>query len=365
MVIVSVNPLVAYGIVGYDANALYPSVMRDGKFPDPLRIRRYSPSLNTIRQLIDHDNLVCAADIDIRKPEGVMGMLAGKDDAGRKDWTVSEFSGWMCEPEIRLALEIGYEITSVREVMGAQACNPFRDFVEEMYALRMQMREDGDPAHSMVKLAMNSLFGRFAIKEKPTRIEGSEGILKAQESNGWPDRYEIRFHDGHEQYQYLLDMDSLTRAPSSQYFGFSSFILSYGRERLMRAILAAGDGFLYSDTDSVYMLEEYREQFESQVSIGDELGQWKLETPEPIFKGTFWEPKCYFFENEEGEKVLVKHKGVSVRGDDGEYLDNAGDLTKPQRHKTIVSLYEALRRGLDVGIPMITEKKSARYYQEP
>jgi len=353
-----------YGIVSYDANALYPSVMFTEDFPNPKHMRRYVPTLAAIKSLIANPHQVCAADVTILRPEGVMGMLPGVDGMGRKDWTIREFEGWMCEPELRLALELGYQITEVRDLIGSQAINPFSNYVREMYDLRMQMRDDGDPAHHMVKLLMNALYGRFGIKEKPTRIEGSAGIIKAQESDGWPERYKVKFHDGHQQYQYLLDMESMSRAPSSQFFGFSAFILSYGRERLMRAILAAGDGFCYSDTDSVHLLVEYQDQFEAAIPIGSDLGEWKLETPEPIHKAIYWEPKCYVHFNEDGEKITVKHKGVLTRDDAGNFLPDAGDLTKIQRHRTIVSLYEALRRGLESGTPLITEKRSSRFYRE-
>ena len=132
----------------------------------------------------------------------------------------------------------------------------------------------------------------------------------------------------------------------------------------MRAIMAAGDGFLYCDTDSVHFLEEYREQFEAKVPIGDDLGEWKLETPEPIYQAQYWEPKCYRHFDQDGNKILVKHKGVITKDEDGNYLPDAGDLTKVQKHRTIVGLYEALRRGLEVGMPIITEKRSARFFTQ-
>ena len=128
--------------------------------------------------------------------------------------------------------------------------------------------------------------------------------------------------------------------------------------------MAAGDGFLYCDTDSVHFTEEYREQFEAQVPIGDDLGEWKLETPVPIATSKFWEPKSYVQWNEEGEKTLVKHKGVRVRDDDGNYLPEAGELTQEQTHRVVVSLYEGLRRGLRPGTPLTIKKRSSRFYEE-
>ena len=63
-------------------------------------------------------------------------------------------------------------------------------------------------------------------------------------------------------------------------------------------------------------------------------------------------------------KLLVKHKGVRVRDDKGNFKPEAGDLTKAQTHRSVVSLYEGFRRGLEPGTELVTVKKSHRFYQE-
>ena len=167
------------------------------------------------------------------------------------------------------------------------------------------------------------------------------------------------------EWPYILDNRELLKTPSSQWFGFSSFILSYARANLGKAIVAAGKHALYTDTDSVHLRVEGRERFESMMEIGDELGQWKLETPEPIAHCRYWEAKVYVHFSEDMERTLVKHKGIKVFDDDGNFKPEAGDLTQMQTTRTVVSLYEGLRRGLEPGTELVTEKKSARFYQEP
>jgi hypothetical protein len=101
------------------------------------------------------------------------------------------------------------------------------------------------------------------------------------------------------------------------------------------------------------------------MDIGDGLGQWQIETPEPIMHCRYWEPKVYVQYDQDLNKILVKHKGIKVYDEDGNFKPEAGDLTKVQTTKTVVSLYEGLRRGLEPGTELVTEKKSARFYQEP
>ena len=354
-----------HDIVSYDANSLYPSVMHDEMFPDLTSMRRYGPSLDTLRALLDSDSIVCIADVRILAPhDGIPLMLPGTDTRGRKHWTVRQHSGWMCEPELRLALDLGYAV-EVRDLIGARGIRPFRTYVRRMYDLRMEMRAQGDPAEVLCKLLMNALFGRFGIKSRPMRIEGEEQIHDAQQRDDYHERFELRFHDGAKcEWPYLLDYGAMRRPPASQWFGFSSFILSYGRERLMRGILAAGEGFAYCDTDSVHMTADRAADFEAAIPIGDDLSEWKLETPEPIPTAIYYEPKAYVHFDGEGKRILVRHKGVRGKDDKGDFLPNAGDLTKEQTHRTVVSLYEGLRRGITPGTPLVTTKRSRRFYRE-
>jgi hypothetical protein len=156
----------------------------------------------------------------------------------------------------------------------------------------------------------------------------------------------------------------MSKVPMRQFFGFSSFVLSYGRVALGRGIIAAGEHGVYTDTDSVWLRASGRERFESMIPIGDELGQWKLETPEPYGSGVFYEPKAYTLFKHDGSRGYVRHKGVQVKDDEGNWLPNAGDLSKKQTSRRVVSYYTALRHGLTAGSLHVVEKKSRRFYQE-
>jgi hypothetical protein len=211
---------------------------------------------------------------------------------------------------------------------------------------------------------MNSLYGRFGLRPKPTRIENPEDIEKAQKKKNYNERYELCFYDRKNMlYPYLLDHHSTSGSNSSQWFGFSAFVCSYARCVLAEAIIAGGEHSLYSDTDSVHIREEGKERFEELISLGDELGQWKLETPVTIAKAVYWRKKAYTWWKADGTKTKVKAKGVQVRNDNGEYLDHAGDMRKLQRSRTTVKLFSALRRGLIPGTELITEKRDSIFYE--
>ena len=363
-VFVEPGEMIYGGVHTYDANALYASQMLN-QFPDLTSISKVGPTFEALRVCLDHPDRVCAAKVRVVRPDGVPPMLPGKDGDNRRDWNITEYEGWLCEPELKLLLELGYVFEEIIDLISARAIRPFDRFVNVLYDLRMAMKAKDDPAEKIVKTIQCSLFGRFGIKERPRRIEGGEAIKKAQERDDYLERFEKRYHDGLGlQWPYLLDHGSMNRSPASQWFGFSSFILSYGRAELMRGILAAGDDILYVDTDSVHLRIESADKFTEAISIGNKLGQWKQETDEPIHAARYWEPKCYVHYDSEGERTLVKHKGVTTRDDDGEFLPSAGDLTQEQLSRTVVSLYEGLRRNLEPGTPLVTTKRSRRFFRE-
>ena len=365
------NPggLISGGVVSYDSNAMYPGRMRNCTFPDMKSIGHVGATMTGLRIELEREDRVCAAKVKMTAGEGAYLGLPNRDEVGRRDWNQPYFDGHLCEPEIKFALEHGWLVDEVSEIVSARAIRPFVNFVDNLYEIRMQMKKANDPAEKLVKLIMNSCFGRFSIKEKPMRVDGA-----ALDDLELEDDYEELlvsgmlergYYDGiAAEWPYILDNREMMKTPSSQWFGFSSFILSHARVDLGKAIVAAGEHALYTDTDSIHLRVEGQKRFESMMEIGDELGQWKLETPKPIAHCRYWEPKVYVHFGEDMERTLVKHKGIKVYDDEGKFKPEAGDLTQIQTTRTVVSLYEGLRRGLEPGTELVTQKKSARFYQE-
>ena len=362
--------LVRGGIISYDANSMYPSVMLEETFPDITSGNFMGADMTCLHHCLEDESRVFLAQLTLyaESPDAYMG-APNTDEMNRRDWNQPTFSGWMCGPEIKFLLSNGWTVGRVANVISFRAIRPFTKYVKTLYRMRIEMREQGNPNHALAKLCMNSLYGRFGIKEKPTRYDGS-ALEELMDSEDYIERMESGelergFYDGRRaEWPYVIDYSTLRKAPTSQWFGFSSFILARARVRLGEAIIAAGEDGLYTDTDSVHVRARARERFEANVSIGDELGQWKLETPEVIPCGRYWEPKAYVHYEEDGvTRRLVKHKGIMVRDDRGNYLPDAGDLTKVQTTRTTVSLYEGLRRNLEPGTEIVTEKKSSRFYR--
>ena len=353
-------------ILEYDANSMYPFVMAhpNNLYPDLTKCWRVGATETALLNIINNSEYVCWANLEMYAPEGVHKFLPVLGDDGRLDFNRSEFSGWLCEPEIRLALKEGWVIKEIHELNKSKGIRPFMGYINGLYNLRKEYKAQGDSRELLVKMAMNSLYGRYGISPKPTRIENPEDIEKAQNKKDYHERYELCFYDRKNMtYPYLLDHHSTSGSNSSQWFGFSAFVCSYARCVLAEAIIAGGEHALYSDTDSLHIKEQGKERFEELISLGNELGQWKLETPVTIAKAVYWRKKAYTWWKADGTKTKVKAKGVQVRNDKGEYLDHAGDMRKLQQSRTTVKLFSALRRGLIPGTELITEKRDSIFYE--
>ena len=353
-------------VLEYDANSMYPFVMAHpgNLYPDLTKCWRVGATENALLNIINDPLYVCWANLEMYAPEGVERFLPVLGDDGRLDFNRSEFSGWLCEPEIRLALKEGWIIKEIHELNKSKGIRPFMNYINGLYELRKEYKAQGDSREMLSKMSMNSLYGRFGLRPKPTRIENPEDIEKAQKKKNYNERYELCFYDRKNMaYPYLLDHHTTSGSNSSQWFGFSAFVCSYARCVLAEAIIAGGEHALYSDTDSVHIREEGKERFEELISLGDELGQWKLETPVTIAKAVYFRKKAYTWYDKDNNKRKVKAKGVQVKNDKGEYLDHAGDMRKLQRSRTTVKLFSALRRGLIPGTELITEKRDSIFYE--
>lgn len=353
-------------VITFDANSMYPSVQVGNPYPDIRKCYRLGANFSTLMSQLNRDDCVVWADIDlVAIDEDAQLFLPNKNEEGRLDWTQKEFSGWLCEPEIKFALENGWIIEKVRHINSALAIYPFDDFINHFYNLRKEMKKNKDPRELFCKLIINSCYGKFGARPYEKRIQDLEGIANAQDEEDYLERYLQRWYQPSScSYPYLLDTKSFSRNPESQNFSWASFITSYARVDLAKAIKAAGKDILYCDTDSIHVKASALDKINANVPMGDELKEWKLETEEVIPLAIYWESKSYHHMNKDGSTINAKQKGVRTKDSNGEWLEEAGDLTKLQHSFSTVKLATALRRNLTPGDLIIVPKKSKKWYND-
>jgi hypothetical protein len=303
----------------YDFNSLYPSIMHDEKFPDP----------NTMRVNFKNDYKYIrlfegTSDIDISCPDDIdIPILPVRTSTGKVIFPTGNIRGFYTHIEIREAVKIGYKINCIyKTIYFTDDCSPFKDFIDDLYSIRLIYKKENNPMEYIVKIIMNSLYGKFGQKflEKDNWVHCS--TLSEEELNKY---YKVERKD-----EYMrVTKDS---EPSGFCFPiWASYVSAYGRIKLYKEIIKHKPA--YVDTDSILI--------DHEIEQSTELGKLKLEMK--IKKGIIVRPKFYALVDKDN-KEYVKVKGLGVHLT---YLNFEGVLVNKRVDYTKFSKFkEALRRGL-------------------
>jgi len=339
------------GVVCFDANSLYPSMMLNNGYPSPIDHWIEHPSLWKLSQLIKRDDRLVIANLMLNGNNSAFKFLPSTNDEGRRDYTQSTFNGWLCEPEIKAAIERGWVVEKVHDLVAYGNEKPFKKFVEFFYNLRLEYIENSDNRQSLIKLILNSLYGKFGQKDIQNRIENKDLIDEITLNNEeWFYKYEIKDWN---QYQgcYLMEIEP-TKMSENTFTPIAAFVTSYARVFLQEAIELTDA--IYCDTDSIFSLKS-KEEIEEILSVGGELSQWKMEGELAPFM-QFWEPKVYRKFDENMDIIKVKHKGANK---------SDGNLEKAQIATMMNKYRHAINNPNSVwGKFRDVEKKSKRFFDK-
>lgn len=308
-----------------DVNSLYPFVMQN-EYPDPnsMRVCRFD-DISMI------DNYEGVSDVDIYCPDMEYPLLPYKTD-DKVLYPIGSFSGWYSHVELRKAQELGYVIKKIRKTYYfKERCRPFYGYVNDLYSLRKKMKKDNDPMQIVVKLLMNSLYGKFGEKF----IDKEEYIpmpKTAEELNRYDD-FEII------QDSYIRIKKSFTFPKPHCFPIWALYTTAYARLKLYELILRYRP--LYVDTDSVIT--------KKNIIDTDELGGLKKE--HNIEKGIIVKPKFYAIYD---KRWIIKIKGVGR----SLYYDDFWKILKGDKvqYQKFMKFKESLRRKMDPNEIITAEK---------
>ena len=349
------NPTENYpDVLCFDANSLYPSVMLSNPYPSPVNHYKEQPTRWKLHRLISKSERLVIAKLMMNGENSSSQFLPAIDEDGRRNYSGNTFYGYLCEPEIVAALERGWEIESVEELYSFESEFIFKDFVNFFYNLRLNYKQKNDPREIMVKLILNSLYGKFGQRDFRKRVENIEEIDHITRHTQWEDIYEIKQWNNH-QGVYLLEINP-SQICENAFSPIAAFVTSYGRVKLLEAIEATDA--IYVDTDSIFTQKSHAEISEI-LALGNELGEWKQEG-DLIPNFVPWEPKVYQMLDENLEVIKVKHKGENM---------SDGDLRKTQKARMMNKYRSAQNRGsvdsdLEWGKFRIVDKKSKRFHPD-
>lgn len=348
-----------FNVMSGDRNSMFPSEMKDQVFPNPDKVFKANPTKGRIYRAIDRDMPYWGHVVMKAGPNAELFLPTIIDK--KADYNQTEYDGFLMYPEINYALHNGWELIDVKELYVAEPCNHFASHVAYFYEQRMRLKAAGDSRQQFIKIGpLNSLYGKFGQKDRCNRIEDKEGIEKIMKEDGWKDRYSIHEWSIHSSKFYLVENEPSSISKNT-FFPWAAAVTSFARVSLQKAISTcrkAGYEVVYCDTDSVH-IHNIDDLSNIPLDIGDKLGQWGWETPkdsdlEIVPRAVYWERKAYVWFNDNGDRIKIKHKGVS---------ESDGDLTKEQTNISVIQPRTAMRRNIQSGYEQVVPKRSSRYFR--
>ncbi|RWZ85537.1 MAG: hypothetical protein EO766_16630 [Hydrotalea sp. AMD] len=250
----------------YDINSLYPSVMKNGLYPD------LDTFYETEKPNFEKEGI---AEVEIEYPRDHYITAVPVRTDTEIIYPYGRLAGKWCYPEIRQALSDGARLIRVkRAIEFSKTCKPFSGYVDYCYAARLEAKNRADKLDDVFwKLFLNSCYGKFGMGGELSLIYNNRDLkIKSKAS-----------------YVNVI---------------WAAYVTSYGRLRLLKELRSVEP--YYCDTDSVFTSDELPE--------GKDLGEIKLE-------GRF--RKCQFIGNkiytltDNKNNVKEKAKGINknVAGD--------------------------------------------------
>jgi hypothetical protein len=307
------------GIAIYDVHSLYPSVMRDYPFPDPNYLKGPFET-DDVRFIFDYEGV---SHVLVEVPYTFIPPLPLRLQ-GKLFFPYGAFEGYYTHAELRFAVSRGVRIKRVYETLYSErVCYPFVSYVNDLYALRQQYKKAGDPREFMVKIMLNSLYGKFgqSMDTSMRRLQPIEALFEAQDTTGW----DFTVIGG---VPYALKPVPFMKQPPYVNVLWAAYVTSYGRIRLYEYMESADFHLVYCDTDSLFT--------PLQLQTSPELGKLGLDAPhgECVIIG----PKLYVHSSIKGERV--KAKGVPRRYGRAFLDDGKVTFIKP------MGILEGIRRGI-------------------
>lgn len=321
-----------------DVNSLYPSVMLN-EFPDPMSVQYYK---HQALELLKYEGV---SYFELKVPYQKYPLLPYRME-DKLLFPYGNLKGYYTHLEIREAIKQGTIIVSMSDTVYYKRTRAyFKRYVNTLYALRKQLKSEGSEIETAIKLLLNSLYGRFALKNisrtvffNMDTIKNTKKHIDKCEAKG----LKIQISSSNEGYYNEPDeYDGIASIPI-----WSIYTTAYARLKLHSYIIEFEP--VYVDTDSIIT--------DKKVLDSKILGELKLE--KMIKFGIIIKPKLYFPDDE------IKSKGIPIPKDENKAI-RYKKINKLKRkildqqdinYKKFIKIKEGIRRNIKVNSIIIMTK---------
>jgi hypothetical protein len=287
----------------YDANSLYPYIMKTSKFPvgKPMFISG---------DKIDINNYIGFIECEVYSDKEYNFLTYRCSKRG----LITPVGIWRdvyYYTEVKKAIDMGYKIKFLKGVVYESEEYMFVDFVNDIYKKRIESKSIS--INYICKMILNSLYGRFGMQ---ILVESSK-FLTAEELFRIKSRYSIininrvgtsNFYNvslrkknttSKDEYRNTIDTETAVQ--------IAAVITANARIYMHDFKNIPNNKCYYTDTDSIFL-----EKPLDNIYIGKELGMFKLEYI--VKEGMFISPKVYYINKGDGnDKIVVK--GLRINTD--------------------------------------------------
>lgn len=295
----------------YDINSSFPYAMTQ---PCPGDLKRTEKGLP--EWCGPGSGWLTMSDLEIEVPDTYLPPLPMKHD-GRVFFPVGKWRGWFNNIDVQLLLEEGGRITKAHETMIFEPFTDLCDYALTLYDMRKKSTSDFEKI--VLKLLMNSLYGKFAESVE-------KQALYLHPNKKFFDRWEEAFARGEKEnlprmlFPGAFLVTSIVPVTHA-HVPISSHITALARRNLYKHLSKCEDVH-YCDTDGFSTKEK-------ELATSNELGGLKLE--KILDHAVFAAPKVYqmdrrpgTFDPDKDDEHIVRAKGFSKMTTDRfrQLLDN-------------------------------------------
>lgn len=251
----------------YDFNSMYPSVMRDNKYPygKPYWVTEFQG--------------IGFYEVEADATQAAFLFLNGIVNGKKVPRAAGKFTAFIADCEYILAGQLGYKLKIVKGLCFGDTDFIFREFVNQCEGLRLQHGKDS--VGTIVKYIQNSLYGKFGTKTTRERISYSPKVLEFRTPHINPTTGDFTG----------LYVDEIETDEPYMLPHLASYTTALARCKLVRSIIGAGvHNVIYCDTDSLFVTHEGR-KFLDRIT-GNEYG--KIKEEEHLDYVVIVAPKMYF-----------------------------------------------------------------------
>jgi len=242
-----------------DVNSMYPAVMKAHRYPTKLRF--YFEGSECQGALKYLDTSCCIAEVTLKTADPAYALRRD----GKLIFPVGTFRTFLCTEGLRRARAAG-ELLKVHQLAVYESSYIFKDYVDYWYPLKAKYRREGNELYTkIVKLFLNSLYGKFGQKqpifeeyfEPEAGPPRSERCIDIETGERW-----IEIHSFGKVKRQIGEKNG-----NKSFVAIAAHVTEYSRLALWDLCSTVGsERVYYMDTDSICLLSSDVHRFDGSIS---------------------------------------------------------------------------------------------------